>query len=215
VSGPVQVSEGVFDLPSDALEVIQGLVNKKFDVIVSDILNKDIILPTPLLPLSDVNSKIYGAFSLIIPSVDDLQSFLRSYLHGKEGAPYETGACFIVDKHKTKSLKRTLPRFKLIHQIESNSVQWHVYLDEPRPRFWSQLTLSSQLMMSFSGQVAHQDASVLMDSAASHCFVSSGFAKTFGLKVKMGSNTLVLGNGDEVPTDGHIKVHVKIQQYQS
>ena len=70
-----------------------------------DILNKDIILPTPLLPLSDVldvNSKVYGAFSLIIPSVDDLQSFLWSYLHGKEGAPYNIGACFIVDKHKAK-----------------------------------------------------------------------------------------------------------------
>jgi hypothetical protein len=70
-------------------------------------------------------------------------------------------------------------------------------------------------MMSFSRQVAHHDAFVLMDSAASHCFVSFGFAKTFGLKVKNGSKTLVLGNGDEVPTDGHIKVHVKIQQYQS
>ena len=57
--------------------------------------------------------------------------------------------------------------------------------------------------MSFSGQVAHQDASILMDSGASHCFVSFGFAKTFGLKVKKNSNTLVLGNGDEVPTDGH------------
>jgi hypothetical protein len=41
------------------------------------------------------------------------------------------------------------------------------------------------------------------------------FPKTFGLKVKRGSNTLILGNGDEVPMDGHIKVHVKIQQYQS
>ena len=79
----------------------------------------------------------------------------------------------------------------------------------------SQLTLSSQLMMSFSGQVAHQDASVLMDSVASHCFVSSSFAKTFGLKVKNGSNTPVLGNGDEVQTDGNIKIHVRIQQYQS
>ena len=112
MSGPVQILGSVFDLPSDALEVIQGLVNKQFDVIVSDILNKDIILPTPLFPLSnvlDVNSKVYGAFSLIIPSVDDLRSFLRSYMYGKEGAPYETGACFIVDKLKTKSLKRTLP----------------------------------------------------------------------------------------------------------
>ena len=111
MSGPVQVLERVFYLPSDTLEVVQDLVNKQFDVIVCDILNKDIILPTPLLPLSDVldvNSKVYGAFSLIIPSVDDLDSFLRSYLHGKEGAPYETGACFIVKKHKEKKVLREL-----------------------------------------------------------------------------------------------------------
>jgi hypothetical protein len=69
VSGPVQVSKCDFNLPSDTLEVVQGLVNKQFDVIVCDILNKDIILPTPLLPLSDVldvNSKVYGAILLII-----------------------------------------------------------------------------------------------------------------------------------------------------
>ena len=205
-------------MPSDALEVIQGLVNKQFDVIVSNILNKDIILPTPLLPLSnvlDVNSKVYGAFSLIISSVDDLQSFMRSYLHSKEEAPYETGVCFIVDKRKVKNLKRILPQFKLLHQFESNSGQWHVYLDEPRPCVLSQLTLSSQLMMSFSGQVAHHDAYVSMDSAASHCFVNSGFAKTCGLDVKKSSITLVLGNDVEVPTNGHIKVHIEIQQYQS
>jgi hypothetical protein len=69
VSGPVQVSKCDFNLPSDTLEVVQGLVNKQFDVIVCDILNKDIIFPTPLLPLSDVldvNSKVYGAILLII-----------------------------------------------------------------------------------------------------------------------------------------------------
>ena len=103
----------------------------------------------------------------------------------------------------------------MLHQFESQSKLWQVYLDEARPHVLNQLTLSSQLMMSFSRQVAHHDASVLMDSAASHCFVSYVFTNTFGLRVKNGSNTLVLGNGDEVPTDGHIKVHVKIQQYQS
>ena len=74
MSGPVQALECIFDLPSDTMEVVQGLVNKQFDVIVCDILNKYIILPTPLLPLSDVldvNPKFNGAFSLIIPSVDD------------------------------------------------------------------------------------------------------------------------------------------------
>ena len=54
MSGLDQVSEVVFDLSSYTLEAIQDKVNKKFDVIVSDILNKDIIFPTPLLSLSDV-----------------------------------------------------------------------------------------------------------------------------------------------------------------
>ena len=66
--------------------------------------------------------------------------------------------------------------------------------------------------MNFSWQVAHKVAYVIMDSATSHCFVGFAFANTLGLK---GSNTLVLGNGDEVPMDKHIKLHVKIQQYHS
>ena len=96
----------MFDLSSYILEAIQDKVNKHFDVIVSDILNKDIILPTSLPPLSDVfdeKSKVYGVFSLIIPSMEVLQSFLKSYLHGKHGVPYDTSACFIVDKYRAKS----------------------------------------------------------------------------------------------------------------
>ena len=136
-------------------------------------------------------------------------------MHGNQGAPYDTSACFIVEKHTTYCLKRTLPRFKLLHQFESQSKLWQIYVDEAKPHVLNQLTLSSQLMMSFFGQIAHQDASVLMDSVTSHCFVSFDFANTFGSRVKNGSNTMVLGNGDEIPIDGHIKVHVKIHQYQS
>ena len=76
----------MFDLSSYTLEAIHDKVNKQFDVIVFDILNKDIIWPTSLLPLSDVFDEkfmVYEAFSLIIPLVEDLQSFLKSYLHNK------------------------------------------------------------------------------------------------------------------------------------
>ena len=52
---------------------------------------------------------------------------------------------------------------------------------------------------------------VLMDNATSHCFVD--FANTIRLKVKKGSNTLVLGNDDQVPTEEQIDD--KIEQYQS
>ena len=58
----------------------------------------------------------------------------------------------------------------------------------------------------------HQDAFVWMDSVASHCFLSDALANTSRLKVKKDNNTFVLGNGDQVPLDMHIAIHVKIQQ---
>ena len=51
------------------------------------------------------------------------------------------------------------------------------------------------------------------DSVVSHSFVNPTFVNIFGLKLKKGSNTLVLGYRDQVSTDGHIKVHIKIHRY--
>ena len=53
----------------------------------------------------------------------------------------------------------------------------------------------------------------LLDDVTSHCLVKYAFGGKFMLKVKKDGNTLVLGNGNQVPTDMHIRVHVKIQQY--
>lgn len=60
-------------------------------------------------------------------------------------------------------------------------------------------------MMNFPRQVAHHKAFVSMDS------VSFAFVNILGLKIKMGSHSLVLGNGDQVLMDMYIKVHVNIQ----
>lgn len=53
-----------------------------------------------------------------------------------------------------------------------------------------------------------------MVDVPSRCFVSFVFPITFWFNVNMGNSTLVLGNG-EVPIDGHIEIHVKIQQFHS
>ena len=90
-------------------------------MIVCDILNKDIILPTLLLPLKVVyayKSNIFRTCSLIIPTLEVLQSLLRAYLHGKNEVHYDTNACFLIEKHKAKYLKRKFSRFKLMHQFQ-------------------------------------------------------------------------------------------------
>jgi hypothetical protein len=42
--------------------------------------------------------------------------------------------------------------------------------------------------MSFFEQAPHQNASILMDSVASHCIMDYFFANTFWLRVKKNSN---------------------------
>ena len=83
------------------MEVVHGKLNKQFDVILYDIFNKDIIFPTPLLPLHIVhNGKFYvfGTCSYTIPSYEDLQSLLRTCLHDRKEVRYDTSVCFDVEK---------------------------------------------------------------------------------------------------------------------
>lgn len=71
------------------------------------------------------SSRLYSeAWGLIIPLIWGFGKFLRDYLHGKKEVPYDTNACFIDEEHKAKYLKRTLTRFKLKHQLGSNSQLW-------------------------------------------------------------------------------------------
>jgi hypothetical protein len=78
---------------------------------VCDTLNKDVFLPTSLLPVKIVNderSNVFVTFPLIIILSKDLHNVLRAYLHGKNRALYNTGACFVVKKHLRQSTSREL-----------------------------------------------------------------------------------------------------------
>ena len=111
-------------------------------------------------------------------------------MHGKKEVPYDINVCFVDGKHKAKCLKRTLTRFKLLHQFDSNPKLWQVYMDEARPQVLNKLIVSSPLKINFLGKVAHQDAFVFMDNFESHCCVSYVNTNTFGFEVKKGNSTL-------------------------
>ena len=69
--------------------------------------------------------------------------------------------------------------------------------------------------MQFLEKVSRIDGHILVDTAASHCYLSSSFVKRIGLHGKENNGKVVLGNGLEVEMEGTVNVHVKIQQYQS
>jgi hypothetical protein len=89
-----------------------------------------------------------------------------------------------------------------------------VYYDLHKPRIMNALSLSIGLVMKFLGDVYEMDAHVL-DTAASHCYLNSSYTRHISFHVKEDNSKVVLENGLEVELEGNIKMHVKIQQYQS
>ena len=89
-----------------------------------------------------------------------------------------------------------------------------MYYDPPQPRPLNSI-LTNDLTMQFLGKIFGIDGDILVDTAASHCYLSSSYAKRIGLHVKENNDEVVLGNGLEVDMEGTVNKHVKIQQYQS
>jgi hypothetical protein len=69
--------------------------------------------------------------------------------------------------------------------------------------------------MQFQGKVFGIDAHVLVDTADSHCYLNSTYAKRIRLHVVEDNGKVILGNVLESELEGKSKVHIKIQQYQS
>ena len=55
-----------------------------------------------------------GLLHQLFPHMRNCKVLFRAFLHGKKEVHYDTSACFVVYKHKTKYLKGTLTRFTLL-----------------------------------------------------------------------------------------------------
>ena len=128
-----------------------------------------------------------------------------------------------MEKKKGQGHNRLLSRFQLLHECKHTYVDafgvtkiiiLQVYYDPPEPRLLNSISTNG-LTMQFLGIFFGIDGHILVDTAASHCYLSSSYVKRIGLHMKENNGKVVLGNGLEVDMEGTVNVHVKIQQYQS
>ena len=89
-----------------------------------------------------------------------------------------------------------------------------MYYDSPKPRLLNTMSSIVDLTMQFLSKIYGMDAYVLIDIAASHCYLNSSYATRIGLNIAKSNGLVMLGNGLEVDLEGTINVHIKIQQYQ-
>ena len=67
--------------------------------------------------------------------------------------------------------------------------------------------------MQFLSQILGFNAHVILDKAATDCFVNSSYLDNFGLQYVKDSNVLQLANGKKVQVEGYVKLRDKVQQY--
>ncbi len=211
------------------VRILEAKIGKSIDFVL-DSLNFDTnkvsqfsYLRSPLDTLFSEDSKVFGHCLLIDSCSENLAKYVSAYVKGKTKRPFETSACILVEKKKGQGYNRLLSRFQLLHECKHTYVDacgvtkriiLQVYYDPPQPRLLNSIS-SNGLTMQFVGKVAGIDGHILVDTAASHCYLSSSYVKRIGLHMKENNGKVVLGNGLEVDMEGTVNVHVKIQQYQS
>ena len=85
-----------------------------------------------------------------------------------------------------------------------------MYYDTPKPRIMNALSLNSNLVMQFLGDVLRMDGHILLNIIASHCYLNSSYDRRIGLYIKEDNGKVLLENGLEIELEGSVNVHVKI-----
>lgn len=62
------------------------------------------------------------------------------------------------------------------------------------------------------GKVSRIGGHILVDTIASHCYLSSSYVKRIRLHVQKINGKVMLRNGLEVEMNGNVDVHVRIQK---
>lgn len=147
-------------------------------------------------------------------------------LNAKQSRLMQPSACILVPScRQPESWRPLLNRMRLLTVYQpgcapsSNAKflekdrSWSLYFDPPVPKLTLNVAVREFLTMQISGVVAGASASFLVDSGASHCFVSAAYCSQAGLRYTPPTGELHVANGATVPILGSLRVQVKVQQY--
>ena len=165
----------------------------------------------------DFHVEIYSKCMFVDLTSLMVKRFPLAYREGKRLHSFDTRACFFIEKHKSVFVKRALKGLQLLLEFQvlkdNKPLTLQVYYDAPRPKTLNIFGGTRRLTMQFLGQISGLNAHVILDTAATDCFVNSSYLDNFGLQYVKDSSVLQLANGEEVQVEGYVKLRVKVQQY--
>ena len=146
---------------------------------------------------------------------------LEHYLQCKAAALHNTSACVLVPaRFRTSYKRRLLKGMQLIMQRSISGVDYHVYYDGPTPQLYAASANRSDtdrsdtgMLMSFHCTASGTPASVLVDSGASHAYVSTAFVQRCGFAVEPSTADITLADGTVVACSGTCCVRLRLGRY--
>ena len=176
-------------------------------------------------------SSYSNRFSWIHPPTPHIKETLAEYIKCKALNSNSTTACFLIPKYggnwRRKLKKMTLLKSYAVgdclpcpHGTFISKIHMELWLDKPTKMQCKSLQDDSQdLLMTFNGQVAvnngHINAQILVDSGATHCFVSSEFAERHKLVLQPDNGSVVCAGNIQARVCGHTYIRLKIQGFPS
>ena len=177
---------------------------------------------------SFLTSKVHDKLLWINPPYENAGAFIAHYKSLKRRWP-NTSACIMVPKWEKASWWPLLEDMQLIKEYHKYSLlftaptnkegrksmpgtPWpvQVYYDPPKGTARLHQT-GSKLTFTYDVKVAKQPATLMLDTGASHNFVSKAFADRH--RMPIASSTIkngIVADNKSVPLDGHCRFHVSI-----
>ncbi len=171
------------------------------------------------------------------PPFARIEQFIRHYMACKAHRPQDTSACILVPYWPNSKFMRLLKGMQQVIEYPAGTqlfsaptadgqrqalpgTPWpvRVYYDPPGRIITADLkvaTGSSPLTFVFSGKAAGQDAVLMMDSGASHTFMTATCAAQRNLRVTpaVHAHRVNTANGQSVPLLGQCTFKISIQGY--
>jgi len=186
-------------IDSSLISLIEAKIEHSFDFLICTYPNnKEETFSIPckrsLNLLMDFHLEIYGKCMFVNLTSLMMERFPLAFREGKRLDSFYTRACFFIEKHKSVLVKRALKGLQLLLEFQvlkdNKPLILQVYYDAPRPKNLDIFGGTRRLAMQFLGQVSGLYAHVILDTAATDCFVNSSYPDNYGLQYVKDSSVL-------------------------
>ena len=183
-----------------------------------------------------MSSALQGHHSHLQPDVKSIDKSLQHYFACKAASPAHTSALIALPEwYHDFSCQKHTRRLILVHHVskltsttddfdvppiglaagERIPYSYNVWYEPPDScmSFNSHLTSPSSLLMTFSADIHGQPATVLIDSGATHGFISASLCHQLKLHIHQSPQVIQCGGNASVSSPGHVNVFLQLGSY--